>query len=151
MQPFNPLGAYLRIAYLPHRWGDNKFGYEFAIYVLEHPNRETYDPPYNSIDILRYGQWGVLYQRKLPKDWQLNIRGGIGISNPYDPDRDDVIIPPAMNAGLSVQRFFRRGFYAEAGLDIVVSFGRETHWILNPGIGIGWQFNRDAETGLRLK
>jgi hypothetical protein len=150
LQPFNPLGAYLRIAHLPHRWGDNKFGYEFTVYVLDHPNRETYDPPYNYLDIWRYGQQlGVLYQRRLPKDWQLNVRGGVGISNPYDPHVDEVDIPIGVNAGLSVQRFFRRGFYAEAGLDMVVSFGRKTHWMLNPGIGIGWQFNRDTETGFR--
>jgi hypothetical protein len=151
LEPFNPLGIYLRIACLPHRWGDNKFGYESALYILDHPNRETYSPPYNYIDILRYGQFGVLYQRKLPKDWQLNARLGVGISNPYDFNSMDVEIPLAMNAGLSVQRFFWRDLYAEAGFDMVVSFGRKTHWILNPGIGIGWQFNRDAETGLRLK
>jgi hypothetical protein len=149
LAPFNPLGAYLRAAYLPHRWGDNKFGFEFAIYVLEHPNRETYGE-YKYIDLLRYVQFGALYQRKLPKDWQLNARAGVGISNPSDPDYS-VDIPFAMNAGLSVQRFFWRGLYAEAGLDMVVSLGRKTHWMLNPGIGIGWQFNRDAETGLRLK
>ncbi|MDR2047828.1 MAG: hypothetical protein LBP69_00085, partial [Treponema sp.] len=146
---FNPLGAYLRMAYLPHRWGDNKFGFEFAIYVLDHPNRETYDD-YKYIDLFRYMQFGVLYQRRLPKDWQLNARFGVGISNPYDP-WEDVDIPLALNLGLSVQRFFWRGLYAEAGLDMVVSLGRETHWMLSPGIGIGWQFNRDTEPGLRLK
>jgi hypothetical protein len=146
---FNPLGAYLRIAYLPHRLCSNKLGFEFAIYVLEHPNRETYGD-YRYIDLLRYVQLSVLYQQKLPKDWQLNARFGAGIANPYDP-KEDVTIPFAVNAGLSVQRFFWRGLYAEAGLDMVVSFGRKTHWMLNPGIGIGWQFNRDTETGLRLK
>jgi hypothetical protein len=150
MGAFNPLGAYLRTAYLPHRWGNNKLGFEFAIYVLEHPNRNTYED-YRYIDLLRYVQFGVLYQRRLPKDWQLNARLGAGISNPYDPGAEDVNIPFAMNAGLSVQRFFWKGLYAEAGLDMVVSFGRDTHWMLSPGIGIGWQFNRDTETGLRLK
>jgi hypothetical protein len=150
LAPFNPLGAYLRTAYLPHRWGDNKLGFEFAVYILEHPNRGTYDE-YREIDLLRYVQFGVLYQRKLPKNWQLNGRLGTGIANPYDPDDDGVYIPLATNFGLSVQRFFWRGFYAEAGFDLVVSFGRETHWMLNPGIGIGWQFNRDAETGLQSK
>jgi hypothetical protein len=147
---FNPLGAYLRIASLPHRLGNTKFGFEFALYVLDHPNRKIYMPPYNYIDLLRYAQFAMLYQRKLQNDWQLNARFGIGISNPYE-GTDDVLVPPALNGGFSFQRFFWRGFYAEAGLDLVVSFGRETHWIMNPGIGIGWQFNRDAETGLRPK
>jgi hypothetical protein len=151
LAPFNPLGAYLRTAYLPHRRGDNKFGFEFAIYVLEHPNRETYDKEYRQIDLVRYTQFGVLYQRKLPKDWQLNARFGIGIANPYDPHADNVEIPLAANGGLSVQRFFWKGLYAEAGLDFIVSAGKKTHWMMNPGIGIGWQFNRDAETGLRPK
>jgi hypothetical protein len=150
LTPFNPLGAYLRMANLPHRWGNNKFGFEFAVYMLDHPNRETYDE-YTYIDLLRYAHFGILYQRKLPKDWQLNARFGAGIANPYDPQVEDVEIPPALNAGLSIQRFLWKGLYVEAGLDFVVSFGRETHWMLNPGIGIGWQFNRDAETGLRLK
>jgi hypothetical protein len=148
LDAFNPLGAYLRIAFLPHRRGDNKFGFEFAIYVLDHRNRETYDVPYNYIDLLRYVQFAALYQRRLPKDWQLNARLGAGISNPYD---HDYVPPPALNLGLSFQRFFWRGFFAEAGFDFVVSFGEKTHWILNPGIGIGWQFNRDTETGLRPK
>jgi hypothetical protein len=150
LTPFNPLGTYLRTANLPHRWGDNKVGFEFAIYVLEHPNRETYDE-YRYIDLLRYAQFGILYQRKLPKDWQLNARLGIGISNPYDTQAENIVIPIAANAGLSVQRFLWKGLYAEAGLDFIVSFGRETHRMLSPSIGIGWQFNRDAETGLRLK
>jgi hypothetical protein len=150
LAPFNPLGAYLRAGYLPHRWGDNKFGFEYALYILEHPNRDTYDE-FKHVDLLRYVQFGVLYQRRLPKDWQLNARFGIGIANPYDPHAEDVEIPFALNFGLSVQRFLWKGLYAEAGLDFIVSYGRETHWIVNPGIGIGWQFNRDAETGLRLK
>ncbi|MDR0402154.1 MAG: hypothetical protein LBH35_01035 [Treponema sp.] len=147
---FNPLGAYLRIAYLPHRWDDNKFGFEFALYILEHANRETYGN-YKMLDLVRYGQFGVLYQRKLPDNWQVNARFGAGIANPYDPQADNVAIPFALNAGLSIQRFLWKGLYAELGLDFIVSFGDQTHWIMNPGLGIGWQFNLDAETGLRLK
>jgi hypothetical protein len=152
LEPVNLAGAFLRMAWLTHRWDDNKFGFEFALYVLDHPNRETYDSPYNYIDILRYGYIGILYQRRLPeKDWQANARLGAGTSNPYDPRSENVEIPLVLNAGLSIQRFFRGGLYAEAGFDFAVSFGREPHLILNPGIGLGWQFNRDAETGLRLK
>jgi hypothetical protein len=158
LRAFNPLGAYLRTAYLPYRWGDNKLGFEFALYILDHPNRMSYDE-WRYVDLLRYVQLGIVYQRKF-YDWQLNARLGAGVSNPYeytddDPtnhhDDDGVSIPPAMNFGLSVQRFIKNGFYVEAGLDMVISFGYDTHRMLNPGIGVGWQFNRDAETGLRLK
>jgi hypothetical protein len=150
LQLFNPLGMYLRTAYLPYRWGGSKLGFEFALHMLDPLNRKDDENFYKYLDLLRYMQFGVLYQRRLPKNWQLNARLGIGISNSYANDVGD--IEPALNAGLSIQRFFWRGFYAEAGLDVITSFyNNKARWMLNPGIGIGWQFNRDAETGLRLK
>ncbi|MDR2370791.1 MAG: hypothetical protein LBD71_04870, partial [Treponema sp.] len=39
LRPFNPLGAYVRAAYLPYRWENNKLGAELELYMLEHPNR----------------------------------------------------------------------------------------------------------------
>jgi hypothetical protein len=98
---------------------------------------------------LRDAQFNVLYQRKLPKDWQLNVRLGTGFGNPHLNDKGVAL---TLNTGLSVQRFFWRGLYAEAGFDIIGSFYDETpRWMLSPGIGIGWQFNLNTETGLRLK
>ncbi|MDR1900577.1 MAG: hypothetical protein LBQ55_11245 [Treponema sp.] len=156
--PVNPMGVYIRGAYIPFRWGNNKLGFEFALYILEHPNRVewTEDSGYTYVDLLRQGLFDILYQRKLEKDWQLNVRIGVGISNPYDFGNDvGVNIPFMMNTGVSVQRFLWKGLYAEAGIDFSLSFGRffgrVNHGMLNPGVGIGWQFNRDAETGLRLK
>jgi hypothetical protein len=152
--PVTPQGAYFRTAYIPYRWGRNKLGMEFNIYILEHPNRREWsDDMADIVGILSHVHLGVLYQRKLAEKWQLNGRVGIGISNPYD-FRDNSSgwgIPFSINTGLSAQYFFWKGFYAEAGLDMFVSLSYENHWMLHPGFGVGWQFNRDTETGLRSK
>ncbi|MDR1389872.1 MAG: hypothetical protein LBJ31_07835 [Treponema sp.] len=146
----NPQGFYLRMAFLPHRWGKNRLGPELQTYMLNYPGRaHDGDGVYAYINIFSHHHIGVLYQRIMTDDWRLNARFGAGISHPYDYDGDDEDIPPSLHTGLSFQRFFSKGLYAEAGLDVFVSFGRETHWMINPGIGIGWQFNRTASTGLK--
>jgi hypothetical protein len=154
LDPVNPLGAYLRASTIPYRWGSNKLGFEWNIYVLETPNRWEWidDRFYRYLDLLSAVQFNILYQRVLSDPWQLSVRAGLGISNPYDNEDDDnesVEIPPAVNAGVSFQYFFWKGFYAEAGLDYTISLGRRFHHIIRPGIGIGWQFNRNAETGFK--
>ncbi|MDR2210925.1 MAG: porin family protein [Spirochaetaceae bacterium] len=151
--PVTPQGAYFRAAYLPHRWDRNKLGMELDIYILDFPNRREWagDDFDGAISFLSHIHLAALYQRKLTENWQLNGRIGAGISNPYDfRENAGSTIPFSINGGLSAQYFFWRGFYAEAGLDLFVSLGRKTHWMLHPGIGIGWQFNRDAETGLNF-
>ncbi|MDR2182136.1 MAG: hypothetical protein LBN92_05590, partial [Treponema sp.] len=147
LERFNPAGAYLRAAYLPYRWGANKLGVEFSFFILDFPVRRTFDKN-RALGLLRGAQFDVLYQRKLREEWQLNVRLGPGFGNPY---LDETDVAFTFNTGFSVQRFFWRGLYAEAGLDLVASVYNRTRWVLNPAIGIGWQFNRDAETGLRLK
>jgi hypothetical protein len=150
LRPFNPLGAYFRMAYIPYRWGKNKLGAEFELYILEHPNRQTLPEEYRGVDILSHVQFEVLYQRVLTKPWQLNARAGMGISNPYAFDHtvdDDSVIAYSINTGASVQYFFWKNAYVEAGLDFMFTFGEVKHGMLRPGIGIGWQFNRDVSTG----
>jgi hypothetical protein len=150
LRPFNPLGAYFRVAYIPYRWGKNKLGAEFELYILEHPNRQTLSEEYRNVDILSHAQFEVLYQRVLTKPWQLNARAGMGISNPYafdDTFNDDTVVAYSINAGASVQYFFWKNAYVEGGLDFMFTFGEVKHGIFRPGIGIGWQFNRDAPTG----
>ncbi|MDR2313423.1 MAG: hypothetical protein LBE02_02705 [Spirochaetaceae bacterium] len=151
--PFTPLGAYFRAAYLPHRWGPNKLGAELNFYILDYPNRrEWVSGGSEGVGILSHVHLGLLYQRKLTEPWQLSGRLGLGISNPYDFGGEyGSDIPLSINAGLSAQYFLWKGLYAEGGLDLFVSLGHEVHWMLHPGIGIGWQFNRDAETGLNLR
>jgi hypothetical protein len=151
--PVTPLGAYFRAAYLPHRWGRNKLGAELNFYILDHPNRKEWaSSGYEGVSIISHAHLGALYQRKLTESWQLNGRLGLGISNPYEFGvTGGTDIPFSINAGLSAQYFFWKGLYAEAGLDLFVSLGHTAHWMLHPGIGIGWQFNRDAETGLNVK
>jgi hypothetical protein len=162
LRPFNPLGAYFRAAYIPYRWGKNKLGVEWQLYILEHANRVEWtneeDVFYRYLDIVSTSHIGILYQRALADPWQLSVRLGGGISNPYSIEEDDsssnnnnseVEIPFSMGVGASVQYFFWHNLYAEAGLDFTMTFGRYTHSILRPTIGIGWQFNNNAETGLR--
>ncbi|MDR1306502.1 MAG: hypothetical protein LBK74_02875 [Treponema sp.] len=149
--PVNPLGAYFRAAYIPYRWGRNKLGAELSFYILNRPGRkEITDKFYRGLDILSHAQVGALYQRVLTKSWQLNARVGAGISHPYaytEEDGETDIPVFSMNTGASIQYFFWKNAYAEAGLDFVFSFGDVKHGMLRPGIGIGWQFNRDAPTG----
>ncbi|MDR2767385.1 MAG: hypothetical protein LBB82_03560 [Treponema sp.] len=149
LKTFNPAGAYLRAACLPYRWGNNKLGFEFAFFILDYYRRvKTENKAQRMVALMRGAQGNILYQRKLREDWQLNARLGAGIGHPYQ-EGDGVAL--TFNGGLSVQRFFVQGFYAEAGLDLIASSYVKTRWMLSPAIGIGWQFNRDAETGLRLK
>jgi hypothetical protein len=153
LQPFNPLGAYVRMAYLPYRWGNNKLGAELEMYMLEHINRVewTDNNHFRYLDLISHVQFGFLYQRVLTDSWNVNVRTGIGISNAYDFKYADDYVSFSVNAGISAQYFFWKNLYAEAGLDFVFSVTKVTHSMLRPGLGIGWQFRRDNETGLRLK
>ncbi|MDR1142958.1 MAG: hypothetical protein LBK77_01915 [Spirochaetaceae bacterium] len=149
--PVNPLGAYFRAVYIPYRWGKNKLGAGLSFYILNRPGRkEITDKFYKGLDILSHAQIEALYQRVLTGSWQLNARAGMGISHPYAYTEADgaADIPVfSMNAGTSVQYFFWKNAYVEAGLDFVFSFGDVKHGMFRPGIGIGWQFNRDVPTG----
>jgi hypothetical protein len=157
LRSFNPGGGYIRAAYLPYRWGKNKLGMELNTYILEHPNRLDYvedDSVERYLELLSTVHLGVLYQYVFKEPWQFNVRAGVGISNPYDFDEghDDkgYTIPVSASLGSSIQYFIKRNFYAEAGLDFTISFGEyRNHGILRPGLGIGWQFNRNAETGIK--
>jgi hypothetical protein len=81
----------------------------------------------------------------------MNVRTGIGVSNAYDIKYGNEYASFSVNAGVAAQYFFWKNLYAEAGLDFVFSLTKVTHSMLRPGLGIGWQFRRDNETGLRLK
>jgi hypothetical protein len=151
LRPVNPLGAYFRVAYVPYRWGQNKLGAELSFYILNRPGRKEMEEDfYKGLDILSHVQVEALYQRVLTGPWQLNVRAGMGISHPYpysesDSGTDTPVF--SINTGASVQYFFWKNAYAEAGVDFVFSFGDVKHGMLRPGIGIGWQFNRDTPTG----
>ncbi|MDR1286902.1 MAG: hypothetical protein LBK08_04760 [Treponema sp.] len=151
LRPFNPGGFYLRAAYIPYRWNKDRLGLEFNLYFLEHLNREEWAEDYSEVSIMSAGFFDILYQRILTESLRLNVRAGIGISNPYDigEDNGDLEIPFAINTGISVQYFFWRSLYAEAGLDFTTSFGKKIHGIFRPTLGVGWQFGKNAETGLR--
>ncbi|MDR0602105.1 MAG: hypothetical protein LBG42_06945, partial [Treponema sp.] len=134
LDPFNPVSFYLRAAYIPYRWNKNRLGMEFNLYVLEHPNRETWAEGYSSLDILSAAHVDILYQRILTEPLRFNVRLGFGISNPYniEENNDGLEIPFAMNAGVSAQYFIWKNLYAEAGLDFALSFGTRVHGIFRP-------------------
>jgi hypothetical protein len=153
LQTINPLGAYLRAAYLPYRWGNNKLGVEAEFYMLEHINRVAWtdDDAYRYLDLLSHAHIGLLYQRILTDSTNLNVRAGAGLSNPYDfKNNSDSIVSFSINTGVTCQYFFWKNFYIEAGFDFIFSLSGATRVMLRPGVGIGWQFRKNNETGLRL-
>jgi len=162
LQPINPGGFSIRYAYLPYRWGKNKLGMELELSFLEHKNRNTLierDFWGGWTDILSQLLVGIRYQRVLTSRLQLNTRAAFGYANGYDyTEHYDMGSPKgfsssaafAFNAGASAQYFFRKNAYVEGGLDFTFLFMRKSGAYARPIIGLGWQFNRDNETGLRL-
>jgi len=152
--PFNPLGFNLRYAYLPFRWGNNKLGFKFEFGILEHVNRKSAikDTDLHFLDLLSQSFIGVIYQRVLSDDWNLNLHAGIGASNNYEYGGGNFsFYSPAVNAGASAQYFFKDNFFAEAGVDvsIITTFSNEIKIALHPVIAVGYQFRRNNDTGLR--
>jgi len=140
---FNPGGLGLRYVYLPHHWGRNKLGFGIESDFLFHPQGENYV-------FFSHVLFGVYYQRMLSERWQIGAHTGAGVSNPYDFEFNSFYILYAMNIGTSVQYFFWKNIYVEAGLDMVFIFPDPTKAVLRPSINVGWQINRNTETGLRL-
>ncbi|MCL2801229.1 MAG: hypothetical protein FWD28_05685 [Treponema sp.] len=152
LRNFNAGGVSLRYAYLPHRWGQNKLGIRFEFGILERINRvETSSPGYEVLDLLSQFMVGAIYQRVLSEKWQLNFHAGLGISNPYNYNTGVYEPVFATNAGASVQYFIWKDMYAEAGIDFVFLHYFEPRVSMRPSLTIGWQFNRNNETGLRLR
>jgi hypothetical protein len=161
--PVNLLGLNLRYAYLPYRWGKNKFGFDFELNLLFQGNQDKIDN--KLLDIVSEALIGFRYQRILNDDWQMNFRVGAGIANSYDYMTETRYVFPgitvidgassrhhfALDMGVSAQYFFWNNAYIEAGIDSIIIFkdGKNSA-ALRPGIAIGWQFNRNNETGLRL-
>jgi len=144
LQPFNPAGVSIRYAWLPQRWSNNKLGLRFELGILDHINRKRGNP----VDLISVLTLGAIYQRVLSENWQINVHVGAGISNPYSGSSGG--IPFVVDFGASAQLFFVKNAYVEAGLDMALLNMAKTRCVLRPGIAIGWQFNKNNETGLRL-
>ncbi|MDR0448198.1 MAG: hypothetical protein LBH07_05975 [Treponema sp.] len=165
LSPVNPLGVNIRYAYLPYRWGRNKLGFEFELSLQEHKNRHTFNSVDRGFESISELLAGIRYQRVLDKFLQINGRAAIGAANAYDyiteynydyytgnyTKRHTLInYGFAFDIGASAQYFFWNNAYVEAGLDLVFILTKKTRSVLRPNLGIGWQFNRNSETGLRL-
>jgi hypothetical protein len=96
----------------------------------------------------------ILYQRSLAEKWQLNIKGGLGLGNSYiyrQSNGKNYSEGPALNykAGASVQYFFRHDAFLETSLNFSFIEANYMRVYAQPGVSIGWQFNRNTGTGLR--
>jgi len=164
LRVFNFAGFGSSIGYYPLRWNRNKLGFGFDVSFLSHANMPK-DFPGILGEIIFYSQ----YQRVLNENLYLNGKFGIGIINDYivyenyyyqyeeeifilDNSHSNVAF--AYKIGISMQYFFWRNMYAEASLDF--SFTqyedkeKDNQYFLRPGIKVGFQFNRNAESGLRI-
>jgi len=167
--PINPLGLSLRYAYLPYRWGKNKLGLEFEFTMLQHKNNGELKKSVRALDLISDIMLGLRYQRVLDEKWQINFRAGAGIANAYAYHRREPLADwetptngPAFGFkfGASAQYFFWKDLYVEGGLDFVLAFvgapkedrgvSGDPRLYMKPTIAIGWQFDRNNETGLRL-
>jgi len=147
---FNPIGFKMNYAYFPNRWGKNKLGIELDLFILEHKNRDKLVPFYINFALLSHAFFNIHYQRLLSDNWQINFRAGIGVSNTYEYRRQPGVAF-AVNTGVSVQYFIWKDLFAEAGMDLIYIFFEDNlKTAIRPGISIGWQFNRNNETGFRL-
>jgi hypothetical protein len=148
---FNPLGLSVRYAYLPYRWDNNKLGFRFEFGILEHVNRKKLEEQYRTIDLMSMFSTGIMYQRVMSEDWHANVHAGIGISNPYNYHDAFSHVGFLFNCGISAQYFFRNNLFVEAGIDVAIIFhDYDVKTAIRPGIAIGYQINRNNETGLRM-
>jgi hypothetical protein len=154
LSPFNAGGFSLHFAGFNKRWGKNKLGLEIEFSILVHKNWDRLD---DNIWLARLGNisdlgFFVLYQRAFGDAWQLNVKGGLGFGHSYI-FWDNSSQGPAFNykAGTSVQYFYWRNAYLEAGLDFTFIQTDIIRSYMKPGIRLGWQFNHNADPGLRLK
>jgi len=162
LQAFNPGGVSAFIAVLPYRWGNNKLGFGFEFSLLDHKNRNTVEV--SGFDLINHAIFGMYYQRAISENWQIGVHAGAGLSNAnsYSVHRVEIYNTSPIRAngnglsfatdfGVSAQYFFWRNAYLEAGLDLDLLWNSgKTRGALRPVIGIGWQANRNNETGLRL-
>ena len=170
---FNPLGVNLTYVYIPYLWRNNRLGFGIDFSILGHKNRKEADDEFlRKLDLLSHVLLGIYYQRDIAADWQIGFNAGIGITNPYDYINDFTGPPLAFNAGVGIQYFFYKNFYAGFALNYVffvnrndryenvftaddvyytyVSTNNDPAGILRPTLSVGVQFNRNRETGLRL-
>jgi len=153
--PLNPLGLNISYAYLPFRWDKNRLGFKFEFSILEHANRETAinNKEHHFLDLLSQSFFGILYQRVLSDEMNLNMHAGIGVSNNYDyGDGNFSFYSFAANIGASVQYFFTNNFFAEAGMDFsfISSNANELKIGMHPVLSFGYQFRRNNETGIKI-
>ena len=179
LKHFNPGGGSFRAAYIPFNWGNNKLGFEFELTMLYHPNNGILNDSgsfpmlrtfFVFFDLISEAMIGVRYQHVLAKNWELNLRAGLGLVPTYNYQdygtseikHDGYMIWPGLKLGAGVQFFYHKNAFVAANLDMVFTYTWDNgtnldnlelgpRLYMKPGIALGWQFNRDKEKGTRLR
>jgi len=148
---FNPVGFKLSYVNFPYRWSENKLGVGIDFYILDHVHRTKIEQEFVNIDLLSHLFFNVYYQRILSDNWQAGFHAGFGISNPYNYIDNFSGISLAVDTGVSFQYFFWKDMFIKAGIDVIfIFFDDYIRTSVRPELSIGWQINRNNETGLRL-
>jgi hypothetical protein len=160
---FNPVGYYIRFGFIPVKTKIGNFGIEahFGFLVDNRRRREWDDEEFALGDIfepLSYGTFNLLYQVPMGERWQHNVRLGMGAGGSYHQVEEvnpgggtyhhDLGMPFYFDLGYSAQYFIWKNLYFEAGLDLILAHNYDTkhnHFMIYPGLGIGWQMGRWAE------
>ena len=161
IQSFNAGGANFRFAWIPYIWRKNKLGFEIEMDILNHKNANLIRDYFPLNEVM----FGIRYQRVLNDNWQLNAKAGIGMvpiyaySYYHEWEYAESGGEFGFNFGASVQYFIWRNLYVEGGLTFILTktsenlgknVSNDPRLYMKPNIAIGWQFNRNNETGLRL-
>jgi len=166
---FTPIGNYIRFGFIPVKTSIGNFGLEaqFNFLADKKPWHKELPGIGSFFETMRFATINLLYQYSFANRFQHNVRLGIGIGEPYhtygEPDVDiagndyykheDYSLFVYNSFGYSIQYFFWKNLYVEAGIDVIYSYGvnifnihgenrNHDHFMIRPGIGIGWQAGR---------
>ena len=155
---FNPLGFYIRFALIPIKTRFGNFGIEAQLdFITDNYTKDKKEQSTgfsgSFMDSLKFGTINLLYQFPQTERWQHNIRVGVGAGESYHKELVNSFYEGAeayiyIDAGYSAQFFLWKNLYAEAGIDLLFArgiSGSHTHFMIRPGLGLGWQMGRWAE------
>jgi hypothetical protein len=159
-KPFQPLGALMRLALIPFKWGHapgkagSSLGFELQpgwLYLAGGREEEGYAVSAH----LGAAHLNLLYRLSFPnRQFALNCRAGGGLSLLGDvrfayadgykgvQERRAAAWIPSLAAGLSFQWFIRRPFFISLGADYYQLFFKDDSscGFIRPAIGAGWLF-----------
>ncbi|MCL1928957.1 MAG: hypothetical protein FWG07_09235 [Treponema sp.] len=154
LERFTPRSYYIRFGFIPVKTRFGNFGMEAQLdFIVDEFCKYEWDRDpggYSQIfKAVRFGTINLLYQYLLSERWQHNVRFGVGGGYSYHGSQSDNAgdyLAIYYQLGYSAQYFFWKNLYAEAGIDLLLShISKHNHFMIRPGIGIGWQAGRWAE------